>query len=273
MNPPSGIRPERVVEHVLLTSRKRIPRSRIQTAFTTFEQLGHSEFVWSTTHRVPVSHIAHDVLLIGRSYRGSGKAGALAFDSPGRGKQWVSTEYSVTDAISRAAIGSRSPSDGLAARTRTPRRPPSMGRPRTCPARSTSMSSTASTLTPPFERSLSEFANESARWRLFDVTRSARSPAVSASGRTRPRSPRRAPPCPDAPRLRTGRSDRRVLELPAEPHLRRAPDRRRGGPDAAGGPVGMLRENGPTGRRRKPRDLTSEAGVRGARHAPHLRRA
>src|SRR4029450_9707139 len=31
------------------------------------------------------------------------------------------------------------------------------------------------------------------------------------------------------------RPDRRVLELPGEPRLRRAPDRLRGGPDAAGG--------------------------------------
>jgi hypothetical protein len=36
-------------------------------------------------------------------------------------------------------------------------------------------------------------------------------------------------------RLRPGRPDRRLLGVPGDPHLRRAPDRMRGGPDAPGG--------------------------------------
>jgi len=53
----------------------------------------------------------------------------------------------------------------------------------------------------------------------------------SSRNRGCPRAPARPPP----PRLRPRRPDRRVLELPTSPHLRRAFDRLRGGPDAGRG--------------------------------------
>jgi len=46
---------------------------------------------------------------------------------------------------------------------------------------------------------------------------------------------RRTSPRPDAPRPRAGRADRGVLVLPAEPIVRRAADRRRGGQGRPGG--------------------------------------
>jgi pimeloyl-ACP methyl ester carboxylesterase len=57
---------------------------------------------------------------------------------------------------------------------------------------------------------------------------------------------------PDAPRLRARRPDRRVLELPGEPHLRRTSHRLRGGPDAPGGAPGdAARVGTPMDRRHK----------------------
>ena len=46
--------------------------------------------------------------------------------------------------------------------------------------------------------------------------------------------PRRAAPRPHPPRPRAGRPDRRVLGEPGDADLRRAADRRRGGPDSPG---------------------------------------
>ena len=66
------------------------------------------------------------------------------------------------------------------------------------------------------------------------TSRRSNKPSVSGATLSVPL-PRRAAPRPNAPRLRAGRQDRRVLELPAEPRLRRAVDRLRGGSDAAGG--------------------------------------
>src|SRR4029453_17453396 len=59
--------------------------------------------------------------------------------------------------------------------------------------------------------------------------RSARAPTPRTHRRPRPRSTRRTPPRPDAPRPRPRRADRRVLELPGEPHLRGDPDQPSGG--------------------------------------------
>jgi hypothetical protein len=76
-----------------------------------------------------------------------------------------------------------------------------------------------------------------------------------------------------APRLRAGQPDRRVLELPREPHFRRTSDRLRGGPDAPGGLVGMLREGDRESVKGPGLESSPAAAARTSRSANRVREA
>lgn len=71
MNPPKGIRPMRVVEHVILCSVRSIPASRIQTAFRAFDQIEDREYAASIRVVVPSSRMGNEVILVGRLVPGA----------------------------------------------------------------------------------------------------------------------------------------------------------------------------------------------------------
>ena len=70
MNPPKGVRPNRVVEHVILCSLRSLPTTRVQTAFASYHQIGDREFRRTLRHFVPRSRIGSRSLLIGRNSLG-----------------------------------------------------------------------------------------------------------------------------------------------------------------------------------------------------------
>jgi hypothetical protein len=66
MNPPRGVRPRRVVEHVVLCSLKTVPTSRIRSVFSTYQIVGDRHFVSSMPHFVPSQRLDDAVVLTGR---------------------------------------------------------------------------------------------------------------------------------------------------------------------------------------------------------------
>lgn len=83
MNPPAGVRPTRVVEHVFLCSLRSVPTSRIQTAFKDYEQVANGEFASLMRQIVPTSRTREEILLIGRGHPLSPLWEAMAFDTTG----------------------------------------------------------------------------------------------------------------------------------------------------------------------------------------------
>lgn len=90
MNPAPGVRPNRVVEHVVLCSLGQIPTARIQKAFTAYDEIAEGHFVRSLRHAAPQSRAREETLLIGHiaplarvgvSPAGPGLWRALGFDA------------------------------------------------------------------------------------------------------------------------------------------------------------------------------------------------
>lgn len=77
MNPPRGVRPNRVIDHVLLCSLRSVPTPRIQTAFRAYEQVEDGRFGTSMRQLVPTSRIRNEIILIGRMGYASWRAMGL----------------------------------------------------------------------------------------------------------------------------------------------------------------------------------------------------
>lgn len=68
MNPPKGVRPGRVIEHVLLCSLKTLPISRVHTAFKAYRQVRDHEFVASMRQLIPSARIRDEIIFLGQQY-------------------------------------------------------------------------------------------------------------------------------------------------------------------------------------------------------------
>jgi hypothetical protein len=79
MNPSKGVRPGRVVEHVILCSLRPLPATRVQTAFASYHQIEDGELRRTLRHLVPRSRIGSNALLVGRNSLGQLWT-AIAFD-------------------------------------------------------------------------------------------------------------------------------------------------------------------------------------------------